>query len=245
MIYAFLTCETTPRSGSSRDAGLECYGDANEPQASGVATRGGGARTTRWAVKAPLGVLLLIGMAHAGSPGEDARAAESNGDKLSNTLRWSTASEVENFGYDLYRAQEREGAVRAPHQGAHSRCRHHRSALVLRVRGRHRRARCRLLLLRREHLDGQHETALHTCHPGQAEGEDRKHGRNGIRRRGPRPSTTSITRMTLDGPFSGVLDNVCRVVAWLVPDELRVGPGIRWSQCFAPTERVKTTRSPG
>ena len=34
-------------------------------------------------------------------------AAES--ERRANTLRWSTASEVENLGYDIYRSEDREG----------------------------------------------------------------------------------------------------------------------------------------
>ena len=57
-------------------------------------------------VKTLLGVLLLIGMAHVASPCEDTPSVE---EKLTNTLKWSTASEVENFGYDVYRGRSEEG----------------------------------------------------------------------------------------------------------------------------------------
>ena len=60
----------------------------------------------REAINGALGVLLLIGMAHAGGPVEDPPTATEG---LTNTLKWSTASEVENFGYDVYRALGEKG----------------------------------------------------------------------------------------------------------------------------------------
>ena len=36
-------------------------------------------------------------------------AAEGSAERYENTLRWSTASEVENFGYDVYRATAADG----------------------------------------------------------------------------------------------------------------------------------------
>jgi hypothetical protein len=39
------------------------------------------------------------------APGEDSEKTE-----LSNTLRWATASEVDNYGFDVYRAETEDGA---------------------------------------------------------------------------------------------------------------------------------------
>ena len=44
----------------------------------------------------------------AASPLPSATASPSPG-PLANTLKWSTASEVENFGYDVYRADKEDG----------------------------------------------------------------------------------------------------------------------------------------
>jgi hypothetical protein len=44
----------------------------------------------------------------APSPAPSATASPSPG-PLANTLKWSTASEVENFGYDVYRADKEDG----------------------------------------------------------------------------------------------------------------------------------------
>lgn len=40
---------------------------------------------------------------------EPAAEEEPSDEELSNTLRWTTASEVENFGFDIYRATSEEG----------------------------------------------------------------------------------------------------------------------------------------
>lgn len=50
----------------------------------------------------------------AGSAAEDAEApqdseADRSGDVLANTLRWTTASEVDNFGFHVYRAEAEDG----------------------------------------------------------------------------------------------------------------------------------------
>ena len=52
-------------------------------------------------------VSLLVGL-HLSLPvkAEEKAAAEQN---YKNTLRWSTASEVDNFGFDVYRAENEEG----------------------------------------------------------------------------------------------------------------------------------------
>lgn len=58
-------------------------------------------------------VLVLGGAlaaAPAGAQGAAPSPAPSASPKaLSNTLKWSTASEVENFGYDVYRGDNKEG----------------------------------------------------------------------------------------------------------------------------------------
>jgi hypothetical protein len=43
------------------------------------------------------------------SPATPAPADSPSPGPLSNTLKWSTASEVENFGYDVYRAEKEDG----------------------------------------------------------------------------------------------------------------------------------------
>jgi hypothetical protein len=43
------------------------------------------------------------------SPAAPAPADSPSPGPLSNTLKWSTASEVENFGYDVYRAEKEDG----------------------------------------------------------------------------------------------------------------------------------------
>jgi hypothetical protein len=48
--------------------------------------------------------LLLIAMGSL-ADGNDG----STGAGLTNTIRWKTASEVENFGYDVYRAEDEQG----------------------------------------------------------------------------------------------------------------------------------------
>ena len=48
---------------------------------------------------------LVLGLALAAHAGD---AAEP-GERLSNTLRWSTASEVNNFGFDVLRSTKEEG----------------------------------------------------------------------------------------------------------------------------------------
>lgn len=41
--------------------------------------------------------------------GEEGEGEEGEGGELSNAIRWSTASEVENFGFDVYRATSEDG----------------------------------------------------------------------------------------------------------------------------------------
>jgi hypothetical protein len=58
-----------------------------------------------------LGHCLMLAMAIVGCSAQTtARGAQTGSSaKLSNTLRWSTASEEEVFGFDVYRATRREG----------------------------------------------------------------------------------------------------------------------------------------
>lgn len=65
-----------------------------------------------------LAVLLVISLGgassvaaeHAGDPTDHAGDADGAGEaRLRNTLRWSTASEVDNFGFDVFRATKEEG----------------------------------------------------------------------------------------------------------------------------------------
>ncbi len=56
-----------------------------------------------------LASLALLAAAVAAQPEEQAEAAEDGEETYSNTLKWSTASEVDNFGYDVYRGDSEEG----------------------------------------------------------------------------------------------------------------------------------------
>ncbi len=56
--------------------------------------------------------LLLLGLvAGACRSSLEAPAAE-DAEAYSNTVRWSTASELDNFGYDVYRAESPDGPFR-------------------------------------------------------------------------------------------------------------------------------------
>lgn len=44
-----------------------------------------------------------------GDTGDDDGAGKSDGPPYKNTLRWSTATEVDNFGFDIFRADKEEG----------------------------------------------------------------------------------------------------------------------------------------
>ena len=54
----------------------------------------------------PLIVVLALGCAHAD---ESTQPAAPEATVLENTIRWSTASEVENFGYDIFRGSKEDG----------------------------------------------------------------------------------------------------------------------------------------
>lgn len=66
-----------------------------------------------------LGIFLLVMAATAASADESAKAQPNNEnapaatttkkDWLKNRIRWSTASEVDNFGYDVFRGLKEEG----------------------------------------------------------------------------------------------------------------------------------------
>jgi len=53
-------------------------------------------------------LVVLAGLFAQAAPPE-ATSAPSPAPALSNTIKWSTASEVENFGYDVFRADKEEG----------------------------------------------------------------------------------------------------------------------------------------
>ena len=53
-------------------------------------------------------LVVLAGLFAQGAP-PAATSASSPAPALSNTIKWSTASEVENFGYDVFRGDKEEG----------------------------------------------------------------------------------------------------------------------------------------
>jgi hypothetical protein len=53
--------------------------------------------------------LLLVGLAPVVLPAADEKDPPETAGKLSNKLKWSTATETENFGYDVYRGDSEEG----------------------------------------------------------------------------------------------------------------------------------------
>jgi hypothetical protein len=52
-------------------------------------------------------LLLLAGTVHAEGCGSQDKVPPAQ--RLSNTARWTTASEEDNFGYDVYRAEKEQG----------------------------------------------------------------------------------------------------------------------------------------
>ena len=67
------------------------------------------------------GLACLLPLSGAGQDAKDegaapeessGKASNAEGQRLANTLRWSTASEVESFGFDVYRADAQEGPFR-------------------------------------------------------------------------------------------------------------------------------------
>ena len=50
-----------------------------------------------------------VAAAQMAPPAAPSPAGSPSPGPLSNTLKWSTASEVENFGYDVYRAEKEDG----------------------------------------------------------------------------------------------------------------------------------------
>lgn len=57
--------------------------------------------------------LLIAAILPVACSGADPRTAKGNGSPLRNTIRWTTASEVDNFGFDVLRAESEEGPFRA------------------------------------------------------------------------------------------------------------------------------------
>ncbi len=62
-----------------------------------------------------LALLMLISLGASATAGEkpaeseDQATSEQNAERPANHLRWSTATESENFGYDVYRAESEDG----------------------------------------------------------------------------------------------------------------------------------------
>ncbi len=69
----------------------------------------------RWTIAAALGLLLwasgpnLQAAGVGDDPGAETTVSETRDKDLKNTLKWTTASEVENFGFDIYRSDSEDG----------------------------------------------------------------------------------------------------------------------------------------
>ena len=67
-------------------------------------------RFPAWGATAVLvaALCLVVGVAEA-QESEGVQARESGDETVTKTLKWATASEVDNFGYDVYRGESSEG----------------------------------------------------------------------------------------------------------------------------------------
>ena len=67
-------------------------------------------RFPAWGATAALAAVLclVVGLAEAQESG-GGQAQESSDGTVTKTLKWATASEVDNFGYDVYRGESSEG----------------------------------------------------------------------------------------------------------------------------------------
>ncbi|MHC4908964.1 MAG: hypothetical protein ACYTF9_04505 [Planctomycetota bacterium] len=66
----------------------------------------------RWVSRARLGAAAALAcglVAACGAPSSEPAPPEAPVSALENTIRWTTASEVDNYGFDVYRATAEEG----------------------------------------------------------------------------------------------------------------------------------------